>query len=119
MDVKTSDIVSKHYIYSLHGCKEINNNALLKKALKEACISAGATIVGEVEHEFTPQGYTCAFILAESHASIHAYPEHNFAYADFFFCGKAIPELFQETLFTHLRPAYHTSQFIDRSEHIS
>jgi len=42
--------------------------------------------LGFMEHHFQPQGYTCLWLLGESHLAVHTYPEHNKAYIELTSC---------------------------------
>jgi S-adenosylmethionine/arginine decarboxylase-like enzyme len=42
--------------------------------------------LGFIEHHFQPQGYTCLWLLGESHLAVHTYPEHNKAYIELTSC---------------------------------
>lgn len=53
------------------------DNEKLKQILKQGLLENNFTILKEISHEFSPQGYTLVFLIAESEASIHTYPEHN------------------------------------------
>jgi S-adenosylmethionine decarboxylase proenzyme len=44
-------------------------------------------VVNEAGHQFDPYGYTIAYVLSESHLTIHTYPEYNSAYIDIFCCN--------------------------------
>jgi S-adenosylmethionine decarboxylase len=65
----------------------------LKKA-KEAMVSAaklaGATVLGAHFHRFSPHGLTGVVVLAESHISIHTWPEYGYAAVDVFTCGETL-----------------------------
>ena len=66
--------------------------ALIDAALREAAIRAGATILHSHFHHFTPNGgVSGVVVLAESHISIHTWPERNFAAVDIFMCGACDP----------------------------
>lgn len=61
-------------------------------ALKDAAIKAGATVMSERWHHFGEgHGYTGMVILAESHISVHTWPEKGYAALDIFMCGKCDP----------------------------
>jgi S-adenosylmethionine decarboxylase len=45
------------------------------------------TVVNKASHQFDPFGYTFAYVLSESHLTIHTYPEHNSCYIDIFCCN--------------------------------
>ncbi|GEL16729.1 hypothetical protein PA7_05660 [Pseudonocardia asaccharolytica DSM 44247 = NBRC 16224] len=66
----------------------------LRTALTDALVAAGAQVRKVVAEVFAPQGATLVALLAESHASIHTWPEHGTAQVDVFTCGEhADPEL--------------------------
>ena len=78
-----------HLILELHGCEnsKLNDVEFIRSVLIEAANQANATIVGEVFHEFSPIGVTGVVAIAESHMSIHTWPEHDYAAADIFSCS--------------------------------
>lgn len=55
--------------------------------LPDACRSAGATVLGARFHQFQPEGVTGIVLLAESHASVHTWPEAGLVTLDVFTCG--------------------------------
>lgn len=71
-----------------HGLDEkvINNTNFLQKSLREALKQDNFTILGSIIHRFKPVGFTSLVLLAESHASIHTYPEHLSAVFDLYTC---------------------------------
>jgi S-adenosylmethionine decarboxylase len=62
----------------------------VKDALVEAAKRAEATIVDVVFHEFNPFGISGVVVIAESHLSIHTWPEHRYAAIDIFSCGATL-----------------------------
>ncbi len=74
----------------LYGCdsNKLDDRDYLKSVLEESAVKAKATILGEVSHKFEPQGVTVLLLLAESHISIHTWPEHRYAAVDLFSCSK-------------------------------
>ncbi len=61
-------------------------------ALREAAVTAGATILHSHFHHFSPNGgVSGVVVLAESHISIHTWPERGFAAIDIFMCGACDP----------------------------
>lgn len=78
----------RHLLADLHGCVGLDDIALIEDALRAAVIAAGATLIEIRLHSFGPgQGITGMALLAESHISIHSWPEHGYAALDFFLCG--------------------------------
>jgi S-adenosylmethionine decarboxylase len=72
----------------------INNVEAVKGALIEAAKRAQATIVDVVFHEFNPFGVSGVVVIAESHLSIHTWPEYRYAAVDIFSCGDTLqPEV--------------------------
>lgn len=67
--------------------KLLDDPAFLRTALRTAVTEAGATVHEVVAHRFEPQGVTVLALLAESHASVHTYPEIGALFADVFTCG--------------------------------
>jgi len=84
-------IVGKHVLVDMHGC----NPDLLKKvdfvgeAMYEAAQKSHATIVGKYFKQFEPWGVSGVIIIAESHISIHTWPEHGIAAIDYFSCSES------------------------------
>jgi spermidine synthase len=84
-------------------------------ALRRALDEGGATVLDVVTHRFEPQGTTVMALLAESHASVHAYPEASAAFVDVFTCGvQADPELVVDALGRELGAAEVRAQVVAR-----
>ena len=83
--------------------------------LRQAALAAGATILHGHFHSFGPQqGVTGVLLLAESHISIHTWPEYGFAAADIFMCGDAQPQLALAIIDAALSPSSRSIQTISR-----
>jgi len=82
--------VGTHCILELYGCSPevLNDAGTLLAAMRHAAESAGATWLDQVAHRFHPQGVTALGLLAESHVSVHTWPELGYAAADVFTCGE-------------------------------
>lgn len=84
--------LGKHLLVELYGC----NPELLKKVdavrkiLVTAAKSCKATVVDVAFHEFKPFGVSGVVVIAESHLSIHTWPEYQYAAVDIFTCGNSI-----------------------------
>ena len=83
------DMVGKHCILELYECDQIklNDEAFLRTVITSAAKRAGATLLNLITHRFEPQGITGLALLAESHISIHTWPENGYAAVDVFTCG--------------------------------
>lgn len=58
----------------------------LKSKLEVFLGKSEFTILGFIDHQFSPQGYTCVWLLAESHLAVHTYPEHGKSYIELTSC---------------------------------
>ncbi|MFA5259903.1 MAG: adenosylmethionine decarboxylase [Candidatus Omnitrophota bacterium] len=85
-------MLGKHAIVEYYGCSQesLNDIPLLRSALITAAKIAGATVIDSFFHEFSPCGITGVVVVAESHLSIHTWPEYGYAAVDVFTCGKTI-----------------------------
>ncbi|KAA5605022.1 adenosylmethionine decarboxylase [Roseospira marina] len=76
-------------IWGAHGLDDID---LTERALTDAVRAAGATLLHTHLHHFTPNGgISGVLVLAESHLTIHTWPERDYAALDIFMCGDADP----------------------------
>lgn len=82
-----------HLLIECLGCdRAVLDDALaLEQALRAAADAIGATVVGAMFHRFAPQGVTGVLLLAESHVSVHSWPEQGYAAVDLFTCGARDP----------------------------
>ncbi|WP_033920660.1 adenosylmethionine decarboxylase [Sphingomonas sp. 37zxx] len=79
----------RHLIADLHDCSRLDDLTLVEAALRDGAAAAGATVLDVRLHAFGPgQGVTGVALLAESHISIHSWPEHGYAAIDIFLCGR-------------------------------
>lgn len=83
--------LGRHLLADLYDCAErLDDAVLIDTALRAAVGAARATLIDVRLHHFGPgQGVTGVALLAESHISIHSWPEHGYAALDFFLCGGA------------------------------
>ncbi len=94
-----------HLIIDLWGAKNVDDIALMERAMREAVQVAGATLLHIHLHHFTPNnGISGVAVLAESHISVHTWPERGFAAFDIFMCGDAKPHKAIKVLRKHFAP---------------
>ena len=88
-NVPITDTVGKHCILELYDCDcaKLDDESLLRSAISNAALRAGATLLQLISHRFEPHGVTGLALLAESHISIHTWPESGYAAVDVFTCG--------------------------------
>lgn len=81
-----------HLIVDLWGASRLDDLEVVEDALRRATEAAGATLLNIDLHHFTPNGGVSGVaVLAESHISIHTWPERAYAAIDIFMCGDARP----------------------------
>jgi S-adenosylmethionine decarboxylase len=81
-----------HLIIDLWGATNLDQLELTENALKECAETAGATLLHCHLHHFSPNGgISGVLVLAESHISIHTWPERDYAALDVFMCGSCDP----------------------------
>jgi len=81
-----------HLIVDLHGASGLNDIDLIEATLRRCVEAASATLLHIHLHHFQPNGVSGVAVLAESHISIHTWPDVGYAALDVFMCGKASPE---------------------------
>ena len=81
-----------HLLLDLWGARDLRDPAAIGRALCEAAEAAEATVLHSHFHHFSPDGgVSGVVVLAESHISIHTWPERDFAAIDIFMCGACDP----------------------------
>ena len=94
-----------HLIIDLHGARHLDDLDLMEAAMREAVRVAGATLLHIHLHHFTPNGgISGVAVLAESHISVHTWPQCDYAAFDIFMCGDARPDLGAEVLRAAFKP---------------
>ena len=95
-----------HLLLDLWGARNLADPQHIDAALREGAIASGATILHSHFHHFTPNGgVSGVVVLAESHISIHTWPERDFAAVDIFMCGDCDPNLAIPVLQRAFEPA--------------
>ena len=99
------EFAGTHVIIDLWEAEGLDDLARMEAAFREVVETCGATLLHIHLHHFTPNyGISGVAVLAESHISVHTWPERDFAAFDVFMCGDARPELAAEVLSRHFRP---------------
>ena len=89
------DTISHHYLIELRNVDSelLDNKEQIENLLLRSIEGSGATYINHYFHKFSPQGVSGVIVIAESHLSIHTWPEHGYAALDVFTCGdKSIGE---------------------------
>ena len=93
-----------HLIIDLYEAKHLDDIAHIEATLRRCVDASRATLLHLHLHRFQPNGVSGVAVLAESHISIHTWPERGYAALDIFMCGDARPELCVGVLKRVFRP---------------
>jgi S-adenosylmethionine decarboxylase len=79
----------KHILFTLKGCAagDLDDEGFIRDIMFQAAMKCNSTLIKLHSHKFSPQGVTAVALLAESHISIHTWPELGAAVCDIFTCG--------------------------------
>lgn len=82
-------MMGTHLLVNMHGCPAhvLERADIVLKLLNQIVKEAELSKIGENSYQFEPVGATCVILLAESHISIHTWPEHNSAAVDIYTCA--------------------------------
>lgn len=84
----------------------LTNTKKLEEKLLQALNEDGFDVLEKVSHTFTPQGYTIAILLAESHVAVHTYPEYNSLYFNLYSCrGEYDGQISFDIIKKYLKPS--------------
>ena len=109
--------LGRHLLVELHDCERgaLNDLDFIREVMVKAAVDCGAVVLGESFHRFSPQGVSGVVVIAESHISIHTWPEFGYAAVDVFTCGTSVkPEIAAEVLIEKLGSRNHTLTEIQR-----
>lgn len=109
--------IGSHWILEMYDCppEVIDDLEHVRQALRQAVKAARSTLLHEAAHAFEPQGVTALGLLAESHISVHTWPELGYAAADVFTCGEhATPREACEYLAVALQAGRYELRHIER-----
>ena len=96
--------------------EKLNDESFLRCTLNRAAKLAKATVLNLISSKFEPQGVTAIALLAESHISIHTWPESMYSAVDIFTCGQnMMPELASRYLIETLKAEEHFLRVIVRN----
>lgn len=85
--------IARHLIAEYYCCTSavLDDEAFIRRQMRAAAERIGATVVGEAFHQYSPQGVSGVLLIAESHLSIHTWPDRGYAAIDIFTCGGLDP----------------------------
>jgi S-adenosylmethionine decarboxylase proenzyme len=119
LDAPDHKFAGKHFLASYIGCdqKAMGDLEGIIQAMDRAVAASGATILDKTPFVFPPNGLTIVYLLSESHASLHTYPEYGACFVDLFTCGDICsPEGFDAALRDYLQPKEVNASVFLRSQ---
>lgn len=111
----------QHFVASYLDCNNatLSDPVHLMLAMDNAVKASGATILNRSSYIFEPDGLTVVYLLSESHASLHTYPEHGRCFVDLFTCGDSCSaEKFHQALQSYLEPKEVSAKLFIRGEQV-
>ena len=111
------DFQGNHILLELYGCnkEKLNDELYLRCQLNSAAKLAKASVLNIVSNKFEPFGVTAIALLAESHLSIHTWPESHYSAIDIFTCGRNMrPKLASHFLIESLEASNYLLKTIVR-----
>ena len=95
--------------------EKLNDENWVRTTLLRAAEEANTTVVSQTFHRFAPQGVSGVVVIAESHISIHTWPELGYAAIDIFTCGEdTMPDKAADHILKEAKAGRHAIQHIDR-----
>ena len=88
----------RHLIIEVVNGHGLDDEARIQQAFRDCVDTCGATLLHIHTHKFSPQGVSGVAVLAESHISVHTWPEIGYGAFDVFMCGDARPWLAVDVL---------------------
>lgn len=84
--------LGKHILVEFYGCnsERLKDTNMLQQEFENAATMSGATVVDSTFHTFSPYGVSGVVVIAESHLTIHTWPEYGYAAVDLFTCGDTV-----------------------------
>jgi S-adenosylmethionine decarboxylase len=113
------ETTSYHYLLEFYGAseKELDDVSLIESRMIQAVKQSGATYLNHYFHKFAPQGVSGVIVIAESHISIHTWPEVGYAALDVFTCGhRGMAESIVRYLVDSFNPAQLKVDYIQRGD---
>ncbi len=108
LEADTLPVAGGHHLlvdFWVEDAEPLRWSSTWERLLPSACRGAGATVLGSRFHQFEPEGVTGIVLLAESHASVHTWPEAGLVTLDVFTCGALDTEAIVESVRQALRPS--------------
>ena len=102
--MKESYVAMKAQMFNYEQWIEEIDPDLLKEKVNDLLLEAGFTVLNQMEHYFPIQGYTCVWLLGESHLAIHTFPQSKRSFIQLSSCNEEKSDLLKDRLPSVLSP---------------
>ncbi len=112
--------LGRHLLIEFYDCNSdvLDDVAGIEEHMRTAARKANSTVVNSTFHRFSPYGVSGVVVIAESHLSIHTWPEYKYAAVDLFTCGESVnPWKAFEYLKEFFRPSRESVIELKRGEY--
>jgi len=109
-------MIGRHLLLEHWGGRHLTDAPRLEAALRDAADIARARVLAAHFHPFAGGGVTGVLLLAESHITIHTWPEHGYAALDLFLCGAARVDAAADALDAALNPTHSERRILARGQ---
>ena len=112
--------LGRHLLIEFYDCNSdvLDDVAGIEEHMRTAARKANSTVVNSTFHRFSPYGVSGVVVIAESHLSIHTWPEYKYAAVDLFTCGESVnPWKAFEYLKEFFRPSRESVMELKRGEY--
>ena len=108
--------MGKHYLLNLYDCPYhlLDDLDFIVRTLTSAADLCEATILNIASHKFEPQGVTVVIMLAESHISLHSWPDKGTAACDVYTCSDVDPKIGCDYIIKELHSTSNKLTYIER-----
>ena len=117
--MKMNKALGRHMLLELYDCplEILNNIQQIEDILVNVVDRVNATLISKSFHQFSPYGVSGVVVIAESHITIHTWPEHKYAAIDVFTCDDSVDyNLVESILVDQFKALKHSSKTIPRGE---
>jgi len=113
-------MIGRHWLVEYYECDEalLASCELVEQALRAAVDEMSATYVTSKFHHFSPLGVSGVIVIAESHVTIHTWPEHGYAAVDIFTCGEMDSQKGIDFLKAQLSSKRVAQEFLERGKEL-
>ena len=128
IDIHKVDTIGQHIIVDYYACSILNEIDISQKkdqeelvgVLTDAISLSRSEVIEYLTFDFKGTGFSAVFLLAESHFSIHIWPDEKYVSLDMYSCGKTYPQRTISYLERYFRPSFKTETTLNRgTRHIS